>query len=107
LYEPCDGYISLRQKSGESTFKGKNYIAWVVQAEDGNRIHRINKSAIVGKSALTNLSVVSGEITFSRNYSYPYTFTIMCGSKVAGSGGEGEFELTVYSRDKRMKLEKI
>lgn len=107
LHEPCDGYISLRQKSGESTFKGKNYIAWVVQAEDGNRIHKINKAAIVGKSSLTNLSVVSGEITFSRNFSYPYTFTIMCGSKVAGQGGEGDFDLTVYARDPRMKLEQL
>lgn len=80
---------------------------WVVQAEDGNRIHNIKKAAIVGKSALTNLSVVSGEVSFSQNFSYPYTFTIMCGSKVAGQGGEGDFDLTVYARDKRMKLEQI
>ena len=89
ITEPCSAYISLRQKSGNATFRGKNYIAWVVQAEEGERINKINRPNIVAKSSLSNLSVMSGEANFSKDYSYPYTFTIMCGSKVAGLGGEG------------------
>jgi len=89
LHEPCSAYISLRQKSGSATFRGKNYIAWVVQAEEGERINKINRANIVAKSALSNLSVMSGEATFGKDHDYPYTFTIMCGSKVQGAGGEG------------------
>ena len=104
LYEPCNAYISLRQKSGNATFRGKNYIAWCIQAEDGERINKINRANIVAKSGLSNLSVMSGEANFGKEFDYPYTFTIMCGSKVAGQGGEGQFELTVYARDPKMKV---
>ena len=107
VFQPCDGYISLRQMSDDATFRGKNYIAWVVANEDGMRIQRINKQRIVGKSALSNLSVISSNITFSNNLNYPCTLTIMCGSRIAGPEGEGKFELTVYTSDKKMQLKAI
>jgi len=68
---------------------------------------KLDKRAIMAKAGITDLKVLSQEIEFDTKVSYPYVFTIVCGSRFAGVKGEGEFELKVYTRDERMRLEKL
>ena len=56
---------------------------------------------------MSNLNVVTGEIEFDNSVKYPYTFTLMVGSKVAGPGGEGGYDVTVYAQDKDMTVTKL
>jgi hypothetical protein len=80
-----------------NTFAGKNTIGFFLMGVEGKRISKISSDAMVGKSALVNLNVVTSEVEFTSKYSYPYTFTLMCGSKKAGPEGEGEFDVTVWA----------
>lgn len=64
ISKPCKGFIQLRQHTEESTFRGKNTIMWMVQNEDGDRIVKVKREKLIGKSALINLNVVTSEISF-------------------------------------------
>lgn len=75
---------------------------WLIADEDGDAITKINRETIVGKSALVNFNQVTGEIDFSKHFSYPGTFTLMAGSRTAGPEGEGTFDITVYAQDEKM-----
>lgn len=74
---------------------------------EGERIVKLSSDEMVGKSAIINLNVVTGEVEFTSKYTYPYTFTLMCGSKKNGPEGEGGFDVTVYAQDKGLKVEKL
>ena len=73
----------------------------------GKIISRLSKTATIAQAGISNLKLLSSEIEFDNKVSYPYTFTIMCGSKTKGKGGEGEFEIRVYSRDPKMELTQL
>ena len=68
---------------------------------------KLNKRNLITKAGISDLKVLSSEIDFDEKVNYPYSFTIICGSRYAGQQGEGEFEIKVYSRDPKMKLEKL
>lgn len=108
LSQPCPGYISLTQKGDSgSSFKGKNFTGWMVSRNQGKVLAKLDKRALITKAGISDLKVLSSEIEFDEKVSYPYTFTIVCGSRYAGPQGEGHFELKVYTQDSRMKLEKL
>ena len=108
IHAPCSGYLSLTQMDDSgSSFKGKNNVGWMVSREQGKLMLKPNKQRLVTFSKVTNLKILSAEIEFDERVSYPYTFTIVCGSNKSGSEGEGNFELKVYTRDPKMKLEKL
>ena len=108
ITHPGPGFISLVQKGDSgSSFKGKNFIGWMIARQQGKIMTKIDKGAIMKKAGISDLKLLSSDVEFDENLSYPYSFTIVCGSKNAGPQGEGEFELKVYSRDKNMKLEKL
>lgn len=90
-----------------SSFKGKNFIGWMAARNDGKILAKLRKRAIITKAGISDLKVLSKDIDFDEKVDYPYSFTIVCGSKSAGPAGEGNFELKVYSRDQNMKLEKL
>lgn len=105
---PGPGFISMSQDGGSgSSFKGKNFIGWMAARNEGKIMAKLNKRAIITKAGISDLKVLSQEIDFDEKVVYPYSFTIVCGSKNAGPTGEGNFELKVYSRDANMKLEKL
>ena len=62
------------------------------------------KQNLVNKTALSDLKLLSSEIEFDSKVTYPAEYTIICGSKDKGLDGEGEFELKVYTTDKKMEL---
>ena len=68
---------------------------------------KLNKRNLMMKAGISDLKVLSSAIEFDEKVSYPYTFTIVCGSRYAGQKGEGDFEIKVYSRDQKMKLVKL
>lgn len=68
---------------------------------------KVDKRALMKKAGISDLSVLSSEIEFDSKVSYPYSFTVVCGSRFAGAKGEGEFELKVYARDPRVKIEPL
>jgi len=108
ITQPCSAYVSLTQKGNTgSSFKGKNFVGWMVAKLQGKPMAKLDKRAIMAKAGITDLKVLSQEIEFDTKVSYPYVFTILCGSRFAGVKGEGEFELKVYTRDERMRLEKL
>ena len=108
IHAPCSGYISLTQMDDSgSSFKGKNLVGWMVSREQGKVMLKPNKSHMITKAGITDLKILSAEIEFDEKVSYPYSFTIICGSHKAGPDGEGNFELKVYTRDAKMQLEKL
>lgn len=68
---------------------------------------KVSKRTMMMMHRVTDLKMISSELDFDEKVSYPYSFTITCGSKYPGRKGEGDFELKVYTRDKRMQLEKL
>lgn len=108
LTQPCSAYISMTQKGDSgSSFRGKNFIGWMVARLQGRVMAKLEKRAVMTMSKVSDLKVLSQEIEFDEKVTYPYTFTIVCGSRLAGVKGEGDFELKVYTRDNRMKLESL
>lgn len=108
IHAPCSGYISLTQMDDSgSSFKGKNFVGWMVSREQGKVMPKLNKRNLITKAGISDLKILSSEIEFDEKVSYPYSFTIICGSLKAGPAGEGNFELKVYTRDAKMKLEKL
>lgn len=106
ITKPCKGFIMLRQHTELSTFRGKNTIMWMCAAEDGDKIAKVNRDTLMGKSSLINLNMVTEEINFKKKdgVSFPCEFTLLCGSKTAGPGGEGDFDVSVYSMDDKMQV---
>ena len=85
-----------------SSFKGQNFIGWMVARLQGKIMAKLDKRALITKAGISDLKILSQEIEFDEKVSYPYSFTIVCGSRYAGPQGEGEFELKVYARDPRV-----
>lgn len=79
----------------------------MVAREQGRIMSKINKRNLICKAGISNLKLLSSEVEFDEKVSYPYSFTIVCGSRAIGPDGEGDFELKVFSRDSRMTLEKL
>ena len=74
---------------------------------EGEAVTRIEKQKVMAKAGISNLSIISAAVEFDEKLSYPYEFTILCGSKVAGPEGEGSFELTVFAQDDGIEIKKI
>lgn len=74
---------------------------------EGERILKLARDTIVAKSNIINLNMVTAEVEFDSSFSYPYTFTLMCGSKKKGPEGEGGFDVTVYAQDKGLVVKKL
>jgi len=107
VHKPCSGFIQLRQHTTITTFKGKNYISWLVMKNEGERITKLRMNLVVANVKISNLVLISGEVEFPENIDYPYTFTVLCGSKQSGPEGEGGFDLTIYAQDPKLKVVKI
>lgn len=108
VHTPCPGYIALMQKDDSgSSFKGKNFIGWMLGKCEGKLMTKIDKRQIMCKAGISDLKMLSSAVEFDESLSYPYSFTVVCGSRKPGSEGEGDFELTVYSRDPKIKIEKL
>ena len=60
-------------------------------------MRKVERRNLITKAGVSDLRLLSSEIEFDNKVSYPYSFTIVCGSHKAGPAGEGEFELKVYS----------
>ena len=74
---------------------------------EGKIAQKLNKRTLITKAGITDAKMLSAEVEFDEKVSYPYSFTIICGSRYEGPKGEGTFELKVYSRDEKMTLEKL
>lgn len=68
---------------------------------------KLSKRNIIMKAGISDLKMLSAEVNFDSKVSYPYSFTIVCGSRKPGAAGAGSFELKVFTQDSRMKLEKL
>jgi hypothetical protein len=90
-----------------STWEGKNKIAFMVSREQGGKITKISRENIVGKGGISNLAVINAMIEFDNTVSYPYNYSILCASAKAGVEGEGTFTLTVFAQDKAMTLKEL
>ncbi len=89
----------------QSTFKGKQNIMFLVAANDGKKITKIDKNALVARSGNpTNLATVSSEVTFDTSYTYPYTFTMLVANTNHGVEGEGTYDLRIYCNDPAFKV---
>lgn len=85
IHKPCSGYISLTQKGDfGSAFKGKNFIGWMATRNQGKIVTKLDKRSMITRAGISNLKLLSSEIEFDEKVSYPYTFTILCGSNKAG-----------------------
>lgn len=58
---------------------------------------KLEKRALMTKAGISDLKILSQEIDFDDSVSYPYSFTVVCGSRFVGPKGEGEFELKCYA----------
>lgn len=80
--QPCSAYISMTQKGDSgSSFKGKNFIGWMVSRMNGKLMTKIDKRALITKAGISDLKLLSQEIEFDEKVSYPYSFTVVCGSR--------------------------
>ena len=43
-------------------------------------------------------------IKFDEHVTYPYTFTLLCASAVAGPDGEGDYSVTIFTQDEKMEI---
>lgn len=72
----------MKQMAGTgSSFKGKNSIGWMVARLDGKLMLKRDKRILLNKPMLSNQKVISQEIEFDEKVSYPYTFTVVCGTR--------------------------
>lgn len=74
---------------------------------EGDPVTRIEKQKVIAKAGISNLSIISAAVEFDSTLTYPYDFTILCASKVAGPEGEGAFELSIYAQDDGIKIRKV
>lgn len=79
----------------------------MVARMQGKIMAKLDKRSLMTKAGISDLKILSQEIEFDEKVSYPYSFTVVCGSRYPGEKGEGEFELKVYARDPRIKIEKL
>ena len=56
----------------------------MVSRNQGKVLAKLDKRALITKAGISDLKVLSSEIEFDEKVSYPYTFTILCGSRYAG-----------------------
>jgi len=107
--KPTTIFVQLRQLGeGPTTFKGPTKVGWILSNEDNARMRKLDRRKIVAKTKVTNLAVLAQQVTFDRSYSYPATFTLVCGSVTCNDDGyDGKFEVTCYCRDEKFKFEKF
>jgi hypothetical protein len=78
---------------------------FLVAANDGKKITKIDKNALVARSGNpTNLATVSSEVAFDTSYTYPYTFTMLVANTNHGVEGEGTYDLRIYCNDPAFKV---
>ena len=87
--------------------KGINMVGWIVTCNEGKLMSKLTKRTLHTITKVTDLKTISQEVEFDEKVNYPYSFTVICGSRRAGREGEGEFELKVYARDPKFKIEKL
>ena len=86
--KPCACFIQLKQPFlQDSTWQGKNKIAWLVQKQQGDKIAKIEKSLVVGKAGISNLAVINALVQFDDKVEYPYAFTLLVASARPGEEG--------------------
>lgn len=51
---------------------------WMVADQEGDKIYKIPRDTLVAKSDMTNLNMVTGEITFPEGVKYPQVYTLCC-----------------------------
>jgi hypothetical protein len=95
-----------KDQNDNSTFKGKLSIFFMLSKNDGKRIKKVDTDLIVTRSCNpVNLMTISNDCSFDTSVDYPYTFSLLVANTSKGPAGEGEFEVTVYSTDSKMKVE--
>ena len=108
ITKPCDGFISLTQKTKVNTFKGKNSIFFMVSKLGGKLISKVDKQTLVCKSGNPiNLNIITAECDFDKSVKYPYTFTLMVANTEKGSEGEGAYTVELYATDPKCKIEPL
>ena len=96
--KPCSLFILVTQAEALDTFKGKLPIMFLLLKNKGKRLVKLKRDLIVGQSGNpTNLKTITAEIPLDNSLSYPYTFSLMVASAVAGERGESAFTVKVYS----------
>lgn len=61
LSQPCSAYISMTQKDSNvaSSFKGKNFIGWMVARLQGKLMSKLEKRALMTKAGISDLKILS------------------------------------------------
>jgi len=61
LTQPCSAYISLTQKGAStgSSFKGKNFIGWMVAKLQGKIMTKLDKRTLMTKAGISDLKMLS------------------------------------------------
>ena len=78
----------------------------MLSKNDGKRIKKVDTDLIMTRSGNpTNLMTISNDCTFDTSVDYPYTFSLLVANTGKGPSGEGDFEVTVYTTDPKMKVE--
>ena len=100
VYKRCTLFIELQQNEMESSWKGKNFIYYMVQRNGGKRIKNISIDKLCGKSdSALNTSTVSGQIELEAP-SFPYVFSLVVAC--INSGDTGSFNLNIYCNNMDM-----
>ncbi len=88
----------MTQAEALDTFKGKLPIMFLLTKNKGKRIIKLQRNMIIGQSGNpTNLKTITAEIPLDKSVSYPYTFSLMVASALAGQRGESKFSIKIYS----------
>jgi len=100
--------IELKQTgasaAGSTTFKGKNYIAFMLSDEDGKKMTKPTKRNVISRTVITNLRILTNPVEFGFDRSYPQTYTLLAGSQAFAPQGEGTYVISVYTKDEKTTL---
>lgn len=97
VFKKCTLFIELQQNEIEGSWKGKNFIYYMVQRNAGKRVKNISIDKLCGKSdSATNTSTISGQIELEAS-TFPYVFSLVVAC--INAGDTGSFNVTIYCND--------
>lgn len=104
VYKRSTLFIELQQNElqSDSSWKGKNFIYYMVQRNAGKRMKSISIDKLCGKSdSALNTSTVSGQMELEAT-AFPYTFSLVVAC--INEGDTGSYNLNIYCNDMDMEV---
>ena len=108
--KPGNGYLVLRMKEKENSYKAKLKGYFFVQSYDGVPLKSngdMRRALQVASHGPSPYAQLPEPVTLPKNLKYPYTFTCLVANMEPGAAGEGGFSLQIYTKDPTMEVNKL